>query len=189
MRGKFISWLVLIYAAVLTVWVAYPYLAASVSGQWRTLGSIGQLYSDEVMFSGIAPPDIKSATGRAKLVPDMRKPSIFHLGYGIQVEMAPLDLKTVPEKYRKDFTRVDAVGRTVTLHPSDQVYYEVNFEFQLLDKDGFVLTAVTGPPEELISGRLSKFQSLVGADIPEYIAASVRSVTASISVSKCLSCS
>jgi hypothetical protein len=171
-RGKFISWLVLIYAAVLTVWVAYPYLAASVSGQWRTLGSIGQLYSDEVMFSGIAPPDIKSATGRAKLVPDMRKPSIFHLGYGIQVEMAPLDLKTVPEKYRKD-----------------QVYYEVNFEFQLLDKDGFVLTAVTGPPEELISGRLSKFQSLVGADIPEYIAASVRSVTASISVSKCLSCS
>lgn len=163
-----------------------------VSSDWYQLsptdGKKGIGFSTETLFkSDIALPDIKAISGTAKYAGDgLGASSTFRLGYKIAVEVAPLDLSKVPEKYKKE--KPVGHGKKFTLLPIDQVTYEVRFDFRLKDKDGFVLLELRSEAQSIESGKTNTFQGFAPTTVPVGIASRTSAILLSMTLTKCITC-
>ena len=162
---------------------------SGINTEWKQLtidpGSRGYGFSSEALFDAdIKLPDIKALTGKAKLI---NEPGRIRLGYLITVVVDKLDPTKMPEKYRKE-RDVNAKGGKFTITPSEQVTYQIHYEFTFRDKDNFVIFTLKSPRDNLASGKDNQFQRIVEESIPYNIAVSTSEIAFNMSIDKCVTC-
>lgn len=165
-----------------------------ITSDWRPLvqGPTG-LSIEVVAKSDLPEPEIRQITGQAKFVDnqdnqDQGTNHTVRLGYKITVDVAPLDLAKVPEKYLKEKPIDIGGGKTITQLPIKQSTHKIRFDFTLKDSDGFKLMELRGDPENLESGRANKFQRLLSEPVPEILARRTTAIVSSLSIEKCVTC-
>jgi len=104
------------------------------------------------------------------------------------VEIAPLDVSKIPAKYRKKKPIDIGHGKTITELPVDQVSYEVRFDFELKDKDGFTLLELPSAVHTIESGKVNTFQALAPDAVPIGIASRTTQVVFGLGIMKCVTC-
>jgi len=82
------------------------------------------------------PPTVSGLVGKGKFLNANAEPLTDKMlfGYVIEITMDPTDLRYVADKYKHE-----KVAEGVTTSALQNAVYSVSFEFDLLDKDGFVL--------------------------------------------------
>ena len=159
------------------------------SGEWAAdkkpdKERIPVLASDEVILGDkdIGPPDVTGLKGKAKFLDTNPDPASgdLPLGYIIEVTMKPTDLTKVPDKYKHD----KDLGNGVTLPALVDARYQVNFDFVLLDKDGFELLKLESPETALMAGGTRVIQDHTKATVPRAIASKVASVQYELTIIK-----
>lgn len=161
----------------------------SINTEWKQLtidpGSRGYGFSSEALFDAdIKLPDIKALTGKAKFIDE---PGRIRFGYLITVVVDKLDPTKVPGKYRKE-REINAKGGKFTITPSEQVTYQIHYEFTFRDKDNFIVFSIKSPHDNLASGKDNQFQSIVEEPIPYNIAVRTSDIVFSMSIDKCVTC-
>lgn len=153
-------------------------------------GKAGITYSTKAFAeSDISLPNVRAMKGSAKFVEDgSDHPTSVRLGYKLTVEIAPLDLTKVPDKYKKEKLIDLGRGRKITQLPIDQVTYEAIFEFTLKDKDGFTLLELKSDPQSVQSGITNFFQSFAPGNISAGVASRTFKIFLSMNVTRCFTC-
>jgi hypothetical protein len=126
-----------------------------------------------------------SASGRAKFISRGYEDSFASIGYVMDVATKPLDKKYVPDKYKHIEDMKSSGGRLQVLSIEEAVY-EVNFEFNLLDSDGFVLMRVVSTDHNISSGTSVRVRAETEKLIPARVALLTKKICYGISVKKCL---
>jgi hypothetical protein len=120
-------------------------------------------------------PDIPRFIGKVKFLRSGRSGvGSVNLGYFLQPEGPGSDLSGI----RKD-GRDANTSEPPSHHPSGdttQVMYEVEFDFDLRDADGFVLKTVASPKERIWTGTKREIQNVVAEAIPTEVVARTRTV-------------
>jgi hypothetical protein len=99
--------------------------------------------------------------------------------------MAPLDLAKTPQRYKERKTEM-INGYEITTEPITQAYYAVEFDFDLKDKDGFLLqTTHTKVLPSFVSGTKNVFQAKIEQPIPYQAAIKVHDIVVHLSIVKC----
>jgi hypothetical protein len=142
-------------------------------------GGVG--FSTDVLKSDIPMPSTGKPEGKAKFVD---RGSGRELGYVIKLPIKPLPVSTLPEKYRRT-TKLD---NGLEIGPPEQVHYTGHFEFVLKDADGFVLTTISGPEENLSAGQDNIVQGTTKDTIPWFAVDHTRNIVVSFSVEQCYPC-
>jgi hypothetical protein len=126
--------------------VAWPFFFAShVDTSWQRLltksesENFGVGYQDNVIFTDLPPPRIRNVTGKAKFLESIHPDQSTQLGYIVNIDMDALDMTKVPQRYKEPGKDLTVNGYTMKAAPIDSVYYAVQFDFELEDKDGFTL--------------------------------------------------
>lgn len=159
---------------------------------WRSLqtdsNNFGISYATSTIFSDLPMADIKSVSGKAKFIEDVGSGGTTEFGYIINVNMAPLDMSKVPQRYKME-KKTLVEGLETTTAPTDRAYYEIQFDFYLKDKDGFILKTLhsQGLPS-LVSGTDNLFQAKVGERVDYKTAAETRDILVRPSIVKCHTC-
>jgi hypothetical protein len=150
--------------------------------------NFGVTYNSSVVLTDLPMPEIKSVSGRAKFVDSVGPGQSTELGYIIDVEMGPLDLSKVPQRYKEEKKEM-IKGYEITNLPVEQAYYVVEFDFDLKDKDGFVLQTVHARDvPSLVSGVKNTFQAKIEDAIPYATAIKVQEISIRPSIVKCQTC-
>ena len=196
MKNKHIAVVSLIAATVgalaMYLYVFVFYSKSSIPEGWIevSISGHGYSYSSEALFdSDISLPDLSALHGKIKFLrygADGGNHS--QLGYLIRVSVKSLDTAKIPETYRQRRSVERHKGGEVILEPVQQVVYKVHFEFELKDKDGFVLMSTTSEPSYLYSGQENVFQGIAQQKISLEKAKHTKSVTLNMSVEKCETC-
>jgi hypothetical protein len=187
--------LVIVVAVLLGICIGAvaPYIfPRHIDTSWRTVITeqkhFGVTYNTSVVFSDLPMPDIKSVSGRAKFVDGAEPGQSTELGYIMNVEMSGLDLAKVPQRYKEE-KREMINGYEITTAPVEQSYYAIEFDFDLKDKDGFVLHTVHAKDlPSLISGTKNTFQAKIEEPIPYATAIKVQEIVVRPSIVKCHTC-
>jgi hypothetical protein len=82
----------------------------------------------------------------------------------VTIDIASLDLKKVPDKYKSEKPIVSQTGKWI-LEPLKEVVYELHVSFALQDEDGFQLVEVTGPKHDVSSGQQNTLQEAIGQSV------------------------
>jgi len=143
-----------------------------------------------VAKSDLPEPEIRQITGQAKFVDnqDQGTNHTVRLGYKITVDVAPLDLAKVPEKYLKEKPIDIGGGKTLTQLPIKQSTHQIRFDFTLKDRDGFKLIELRSDPEYLESGRANQFQRVLSEPVPGPLALRTAAIVSSLTIEKCVTC-
>ncbi len=173
--------------------VGVPYMFGHhVDTSWQTLltksESFGISYGGDWIFSDLPMPEIRSVTGKAKFIDSIGPGQTTELGYIITVEMAALDLSKVPQRYKEE-KKVLIDGYETTSLGIDQASYEIQFDFDLKDKDGFTLKILHAeglPP--LVSGTKNVFQAKVDEPIACETAAKLHNIWVYPIIKSCHTC-
>ena len=160
-----------------------------INTEWKQLtidpGSRGYGFSSEALLDAdINLPDIKALKGKAKFIDE---PGRIRFGYLITVAVEKLDPTKVPKKYRKE-REVNAKGGKFTIAPSEQVTYQIHYEFTFRDKDNFVIFSIKSPHGNLTSGKDNQFQGIAEEAIPHDIATRISDIVFTMSIDKCVTC-
>jgi hypothetical protein len=148
----------------------------------------GLKYDPSVIFSDLPVPDIRSVTGKAKFMEPVGPGETTEVGYIIVVDMDPLDMSKVPRRYKEE-TQEKINGVEVTKLAIDRADYEISFDFDLKDKDGFTLkTLHAKSTTELESGTRNVFQAEVDEPIDFAMAIKVHDIWLHPSLDKCFTC-
>ena len=163
-----------------------------VDTSWKALLTepqhFGVGYAADVAFSDIPTPDINSFTGRAKFLEAVGPRQQTQFGYVININMGALDLARVPQRY-KESKKEMINGYEVTAEPIKQASYEIQFEFVLIDADGFVLKTLHGESlPALMSGTENLFQAMAAESVDYATAVKVHEIWVHPSLTKCYSC-
>lgn len=136
------------------------------------------------LIAEIPPPTVSGVVGKAKFLKVNSDPLTDKvlLGYVIDITMDPTDLRYVADKYKHEKV-VDGVSTSAL----ENAVYSVSFEFDLLDKDGFVLERLKSPTAQAQAGRATKIQDKVQSPIPADVALGTVSVSYYLTVDKNLS--
>ena len=103
--------------------------------------------------------------------------------------MDRLDLVKVPERYKEEEKRTVMNGQKVTIGPSDQASYEIEFGFELKDRDGFILQTLHAKGlSPLISGEKNTFQAKMEDPIAYDTAIKVQQIVVRPTIVECYSC-
>jgi hypothetical protein len=146
-------------------------------------------YLTEAIFGvDIALPEVTNLTGKVKFLEGIKGVNnSTNLGYLVEINVAPLDLSKVPQKYKEEKKEIINGEETIKL-PIDQVVYEINFQFMLRDSDGFILKEIESKTHPISSGELNRIQEVAPESIAATIANRTRSVSFNMTVRKCLTC-
>jgi hypothetical protein len=127
--------------------------------------NFGTTYSTSVVFPDLPLPNIKSIVGRVKFINHAGPGQTTEFGYIISVDMDALDMSKIPQRYKQKKKAIveGAEGIETTRPPLDRTYYEIDFDFDLKDEDGFSLKTLHGEGlPSLESGTDKLFQARVG---------------------------
>jgi hypothetical protein len=187
--------LVALVAGIIIGLVSPKMIATHLNTDWKPLAPgdsyFGVRYrfnpdADE-LFLDLPMPDIKSVSGKAKFINPVGKGEATEFGYIVNMEMASLDLAKVPEHYKKSQPMEGNSG--FVRPPLTQASYEVEWEFQFKDKDGFLIGKYKSPEEQpLTSGQTNVFQGKLQDKIPYDEAVRVHQVEIYPLIVKCYSC-
>jgi hypothetical protein len=126
--------------------------------------------------------------GQSKFIDAVRPGHNTTLGYLINIEMAALDLSKVPQRYKHQKEEV-VDGYKLTLDPLESVSYKVEFNFDLKDKDGFILKTIKSTaPNSLTSGTKNVFQATVDESIDYDTANKVHDILLRPFIAECYQC-
>ena len=170
-----------------------PHIAAHhVDTSWRDVmtpeNHFGVSYNTSVVFTDLPMPYIKSVSGRAKFLDGVGPGQSTKLGFIINIEMSALDLAKVPQRYKQEKKEM-INGFETTVAPIDQAYYAIELDFDLGDKDGFVLQTVHAKDlPSLVSGTKNTFQAAVEDPIPYATAMKAEQIVVRPSIVKCHTC-
>jgi len=131
----------------------------------------------------IGPPVITEIRGKAKLLYSRPDPTLrMPLGYVFDVTIKPTDLTKVPARYKRD--RPAAGTNTISRLALKNARFQVNFDFILLDKDGFVLQRFESPPADIEAGRTETIQDQTGPIISAQTAAKATRIVYDMNINK-----
>jgi hypothetical protein len=143
-------------------------------------------YSSDALFkSDIRLPKVVSLEGKAKFVKGTSSNSSdLKLGYVVDTEIAPLDVATVPDKYKTPAGDNPEEKKP----PLTAVSYDVVFYFILKDKDGFPLMKAASNKEPVHSGTSNHFQLFASSYIPYAVASNTKSIDMRMEAVRCITC-
>lgn len=148
-------------------------------------GAVG--YSSAAIFNVDIPlPKLKNISSKAKFFESRSDKMEAELGYIVSIDIEKVDITKIPKKYLKEKTISNSP--TWVIPPLEQVIYEIQMEFILLDIDGFELAHLSGPKHSMESGKMNNFQDVTLQHISYKIARRTKSVQPKVSIQKCLSC-
>jgi hypothetical protein len=188
MRKTILALAALVIGIIIGLVVPHLFLTR-LNTSWRELHTdpkhFGLGYASPVILSDLPVPRIKSLAGKAKFIEGDGRTA--ELGFIINVDMAPLDMAKVPQRYKVETKQV-IEGYDTTSPPIEQAYYEIEFEFELKDEDGFTLAKLDakGLPS-LQSGTNNVFQAKVEG-VPYDTANKVREIWLHPTLTKCYTC-
>jgi hypothetical protein len=162
MKNKVMVFLALIVGIIIGLIVPHIFYSG-LNSSWQELRTkpkhFGVSYSAQAVFNDLPMPEIKSVTGKAKFIEN--KDQNVELGFIINVDMAGLDMTKVPQRYKVEKDE-DIEGFKITSMPIKKAYYEIEFVFDLKDKDGFTLQKLTAKDlHSLLSGTNNLFQAKI----------------------------
>ena len=166
------------------VWYTSRPLKAS---DWVVVTSDFRQYLSDAIFSDLGVPDFKT-TGRVKFIPPPGDSSDYQIGYVLELDMKPLDMSKVPEKYKHPEVHENYTIGGLSGKNNDQATYKIKFSFTLKDKDGFVLQTIDGKEHYVESGGKQTIQDLTEGRITPAIYRRVATVTVHSLVETCSTC-
>ena len=117
-------------------------------GEWIPMHIKQHGFSFEILQSDLPIPDY-TQSGKAKFI---KTSEGITLGYQIEFQVDPLDMSKVPQKYLES-TEMVVDGVELTKLPTHFVAFDIDMQFALKDKDGFVIGQFTSPEYTLKSGK------------------------------------
>lgn len=182
-----------VLAVGICIGVVAPHLfVRHLDTSWHSLKTnpnhFGMTYNTSVVFSDLPMANVKSVSGKAKFVDDIGPGQTTELGYIINVDMDTLDMSKVPQRYKEEKKAV-IEGFETTTSAISQAYYDIQFDFDLKDEDGFVLKTLhsQGLPS-LVSGTNNLFQAKVGEPVGYETAVKTHDILVRPSIVKCHTC-
>jgi len=149
----------------------------------------GYGFTTEALFNSDIPlPEIKRISGKSKFLKTQKSGTDeMNLGYVVSIDVEKLDLEKVPQKYKTERKEKYKAGE-FTVPPIEELVYEVSFEFELRDKDGFELVKLQSPSHSLYSGKANQFQGIAKQPILQATAERVVNIVLHMTVEKCETC-
>jgi hypothetical protein len=168
------------------------FFARHADSSWRTLHTkpnhFGLSYATDVIFSDLIMPEVRSVNGAAKFMDDIGPRETTQLGFIVNVDLDPLDLSKIPQRYKEE-KKVTISGYETTELPTEKAYYEIAFEFDLKDKDGFTLKVLhANGSQSLESGIKNIFQAKIDEPIDYNTAIKLHEIWVYPSITECHTC-
>jgi hypothetical protein len=136
-------------------------------------------FTDAASLAAIPLPEVRDFDTTVKFVEVAKGDS----------EEVRLDYQTVVSVAALEATKASGNSRSLSGHePAESVVYLVNFQFSLLDRDGFELTKLISEEHRLFSGKTNKFNATIKEPIPLSLAERVEGVEPLMLVVRCDTC-
>jgi len=191
----FVSLVVGLLASAVKAGLFHGFQATGPTNAWFSSGTLNLAgpdsalsYSNDAWLGAEIPlPAVESVATRAKFVVPPSGGTSRLLGYVAEITVAPLDQKKIPAKYLEKRVEQSPAGPVTTM-PLEQVIYSVIFNFDLVDRDGFILSRASGRQLFIRSGQKNVLQELAESGIDPGAAGRVVSVKPHLTILKCESC-
>jgi len=143
-------------AGIIGSLITWSIMRPTVPNIWFQISqSEGTIYSTQaIMESDIPISDVISLQGRVRIVDHLpRTNEPVALGYILDINLSSIDPNKIPEKYSTD----RPIQGTELIEPAiTQPTYNVIFNFELIDRNGFTISKIVSSEHMVKSGEINK---------------------------------